>query len=411
MEVARELASLGVEITDHAIRYRHREHPLASIASVGYTATKTQHSVNLIPTGTSFDAQCRLFLVSGEVLSVNSHAHQIFGGDGKQIFAPVWLLSEIVCELTFEQRIRRFEECLAQRNFVEFGDYQIHRDGTVFRRARRVGSISGNAANVRLGPFHLTVPGSTGPVDIPIDVDRDCVLYILKRHHRLAWNSERIRERRHDQRRRLYEGIVALGAKMSKADGVVTADEIQAFKDFFRTDEFPIDNVGTVFNAAVNDGRSISECARMLAQEVNDDALLDQILIGLIAVAAADDVLQTSERDALHQVGLAFGFTREDVDHLVLLYAADVSGGHAQKRGSKAERSAEATKHLQVLGLTPGANAAEVKDAYRRLAAAFHPDLLRSKGVPAELVRVAEETLAKLNASYEWLRKNSYGAV
>jgi len=119
MEVARELASLGVEVKDHAIRYRQRDYPIADITSVGYTATKTQHSVNFIPTGTSFDAQCRLFLRNGEVVTIGSSAHQIFGGDGKQIFAPVWLVSEIASELTFEQRIRRFEDCLAKRNFVE----------------------------------------------------------------------------------------------------------------------------------------------------------------------------------------------------------------------------------------------------------------------------------------------------
>jgi len=249
-----------------------------------------------------------------------------------------------------------------------------------------------------------------GTVEVPIDVDRDCVLYFLQKHHRLTWKGERVRERRSEQKRRLYEGIVALGAKMSKADGAVTPDEIQVFKTFFKTDEFPLDNVGAVFNQAVRDGRSISECARSLAEDVNDNSLLDQILIGLIAVAAADGLLHPSERSALHQIGLAFGLTREDVDHLILVYAADVSDGSHRSR-SKAEKSSEAAKHLQVLGLLPGATSAEVKEAYRRLAASFHPDLLMSKGVPSELIKVAEETLTKLNASYEWLRKHNYGTV
>jgi len=45
-------------------------------------------------------------------------------------------------------------------------------------------------------------------------------------------------------------GVIALGAKMAKADGVVTHDEIIAFKEVFKVPEGEMQNVSRVFNLA-----------------------------------------------------------------------------------------------------------------------------------------------------------------
>ena len=38
-------------------------------------------------------------------------------------------------------------------------------------------------------------------------------------------------------------GVIALGAKMAKADGVVTGDEVKAFKTVFKVPEGEVKNV------------------------------------------------------------------------------------------------------------------------------------------------------------------------
>ena len=48
-------------------------------------------------------------------------------------------------------------------------------------------------------------------------------------------------------------GMIALGAKMAKADGVVTADEIAAFKQVFHIPEHELAAVARVFNLAKQD--------------------------------------------------------------------------------------------------------------------------------------------------------------
>ncbi len=48
-------------------------------------------------------------------------------------------------------------------------------------------------------------------------------------------------------------GVIALGAKMAKADGVVTRDEIQAFKEVFKIPKGEEQNVARIFNLAKQD--------------------------------------------------------------------------------------------------------------------------------------------------------------
>ena len=58
-----------------------------------------------------------------------------------------------------------------------------------------------------------------------------------------------------------------------------------------------------------------------------------------------------------------------------------------------------------VLGLTPGADAAEVKRVYRSLVAEHHPDRLIAKGVPEELIDIATARMQAINHAYNKIIK------
>ena len=45
-------------------------------------------------------------------------------------------------------------------------------------------------------------------------------------------------------------GVIALGAKMAKADGLVTEDDVNAFKEAFKVPEGEMQNVARIFNLA-----------------------------------------------------------------------------------------------------------------------------------------------------------------
>ncbi|MDP6067220.1 MAG: TerB family tellurite resistance protein, partial [Alphaproteobacteria bacterium] len=50
-------------------------------------------------------------------------------------------------------------------------------------------------------------------------------------------------------------GVIALGAKMAKADGVVTRDEVAAFREVFHVPPAEGKNVARVFDQAKKDSR------------------------------------------------------------------------------------------------------------------------------------------------------------
>jgi len=58
-----------------------------------------------------------------------------------------------------------------------------------------------------------------------------------------------------------------------------------------------------------------------------------------------------------------------------------------------------------VLGLDPGANIDITQKAWKELAAQNHPDRLIAKGVPKELLGMANEKLAIINGAYERIVK------
>jgi DnaJ like chaperone protein len=58
-----------------------------------------------------------------------------------------------------------------------------------------------------------------------------------------------------------------------------------------------------------------------------------------------------------------------------------------------------------ILGLESGSNLKSAKSQWKKLAAENHPDKLISKGVPKELLGMANEKLAVINSAYNKIEK------
>jgi DnaJ like chaperone protein len=105
-------------------------------------------------------------------------------------------------------------------------------------------------------------------------------------------------------------GVVALGAKMAKADGVVTRDEVLAFKEVFKVPDGEMENVSCIFNLAKQDIVGYETYAKQLASLLKDNPrLLEDVLEGLFHIAMADGVFHPNEERLLAEVAKRFGFT------------------------------------------------------------------------------------------------------
>ncbi|MCV0426889.1 MAG: TerB family tellurite resistance protein [Roseibium sp.] len=177
--------------------------------------------------------------------------------------------------------------------------------------------------------------------------------------------------------------MIALSAKMAKADGVVTTDEILAFRELFEVPPNEERNVARLFNLAQEDVAGFEVYAKKLADLFPYDhkTLLD-ILDGLFHIAKADGVVHESEVAYLSKVAELFGLTDREF--------SKVLARHVRENGNPYE----------VLGLGPEASDQELKSHYRKEVQETHPDRLIARGVPEEFVRIANDRLAALNDAW-----------
>jgi DnaJ like chaperone protein len=180
-------------------------------------------------------------------------------------------------------------------------------------------------------------------------------------------------------------GVIALGAKMAKADGIVTRDEVEAFKEVFKVPAGDEHKVARLFNLAKQDVAGYEAYARQLDRLFHDDRqLLTDVMDGLFHIAAADGYLHPDEERFLSKVAHIFGFSDQE-------YLA-IKGRHHR---------CGLYDPYNILNASPRATDAELKSQYRKLVAENHPDMLMARGVPPEAVGIATKKLAAINAAYE----------
>ncbi|MEO1135776.1 MAG: molecular chaperone DjiA [Pseudomonadota bacterium] len=184
--------------------------------------------------------------------------------------------------------------------------------------------------------------------------------------------------------------LIALSAKMAKADGVVTDDEIEAFRRFFQFPESEAEKVRTVYHLAQQDVAGFHEYLSRVAKIFADaPAVLEDVLDCLFHVAVADGVAHPRELELLEAAAKAFGVSAPCFHRLKAVHF-----------GLGAD-----DPHL-ILGIEPGVSVGEVKAAYRALSRDHHPDALIARGVPADLVKIAEGRMAAINTAYEQILTN-----
>ena len=188
--------------------------------------------------------------------------------------------------------------------------------------------------------------------------------------------------------------IIVLSAKLAKADGVVSRDEINAFKRRFMISDHEVGGIARIYDQAKQSAEGFEPYARQLAALFGrDPILLEELLIGLFEVAGADGDLKSGEIEFLREVAKIFGFDTAKFEQISATFKA------TQKPENSLGRP------YQVLGLTRGASDAEIKAAYRKLVRELHPDQLIAKGLPKEFISRANNRLAAINSAYEQIAK------
>ncbi len=213
------------------------------------------------------------------------------------------------------------------------------------------------------------------------------------------------------QRSTYLIGIIVLSAKLAKSDGRVSRAEINGFRRAFHIPDSELGRVGSLFDEARASAEGYEPYAARLAQIFHfTPQILEDILLGLFAVALADGAGLSRQEDAmLRKVGLLFGF-----EHAAFLRLAARAGVRIEPRAEQDQTRARAAApdkdplafSYALLGLSQTASDADIKKAYRLLIRKHHPDKLVAKGEAADKIAEATEKMKNLNAAYAAICKD-----
>ena len=179
--------------------------------------------------------------------------------------------------------------------------------------------------------------------------------------------------------------VIALSAKLAKADGVVTRDEIAAFRQVFQVPPAEVRNVARVFDQARKSAAGYEPYARQVAgMFAANPAVLEELLDCLFHIAKADGRIADEEAEYIANVARIFGF--DDA---------------AFARIREENLGADAADPYTVLGVAHTASDDAVRSAWRKLARENHPDRLIAQGMPEEFVVIANDKLATINAAWD----------
>ncbi|MTI19130.1 molecular chaperone DjiA [Rhodobacteraceae bacterium RKSG542] len=181
--------------------------------------------------------------------------------------------------------------------------------------------------------------------------------------------------------------MIALSAKMAKADGVVTAEEVLAFENLFDIPAGEERNVARLFSLAQQDVAGFEAYAeRINSLFLEDEETRIDILDALFFIAKADGFFHEGEDAYLERVAQIFGI---DGRCYAKIKARHIRGG---------------SDPYVVLDVSPDASYAEIRKRYLQEVKDTHPDQLIARGVPEEFVKIANDRLAAINSAFEQIQ-------
>ena len=183
--------------------------------------------------------------------------------------------------------------------------------------------------------------------------------------------------------------VIILAAKLAKTDGVVTKDEIFAFKEKFKISSTDMEQVGKIFNEAKKTSYGFETIAKQVGSLFqNNLVILEELLNNLFYIAEADGEISEKELIFLKKVSSIFKF---DENTFQRIYQARLNDKESDP--------------FKILGVKRSDSDELIRNAWIKLTKEHHPDYLISKGMPPEFIDQATKEMSSINTAYDKIQK------
>ena len=183
--------------------------------------------------------------------------------------------------------------------------------------------------------------------------------------------------------------LIILTAKLAKADGYVSKEELIAIKDKLKIPEHEIDQVGKLFNKAKEDSLGYEPYAQQITQIYrNNPQVLDEVINILFYIAEADSKVSDSELSMIRNIAKIFGINQSQFEGI-----------------RESRKSSDKLNPYIVLGCNSNDNFTTIRKKYIQLSKEHHPDVLINKGVPKEVIEESKKKMRAINSAFDQIKK------
>ena len=183
--------------------------------------------------------------------------------------------------------------------------------------------------------------------------------------------------------------LIILSAKLSKADGRVSKEELIAVKEKLQIPDSEIDQVAKIFNKAKDETTGYEPYAKQISEIFKGNQnVLEEVINILFYIAEADGHVSNEEESMIANIAFIFGLSQNQYESI-----------------KESRKSSDKLNPYIVLESQPTDDLKSIRKKYIKLSKEHHPDLLISKGVPIEVINESKNKMRAINAAWDQIQK------
>ena len=183
--------------------------------------------------------------------------------------------------------------------------------------------------------------------------------------------------------------LIILSAKLSKADGRVSKEELIAVKEKLQIPDSEIDQVAKIFNKAKDESTGYEPYAKQISEIFKGNQnVLEEVINILFYIAEADGNVSNEEESMIANIAFIFGLSQNQYESI-----------------KETRKSSDKLNPYIVLESQPTDDLKLIRKKYIKLSKEHHPDLLISKGVPIEVINESKNKMRAINAAWDQIQK------
>jgi|TARA_B110000114_G_scaffold178297_1_gene211135 DnaJ like chaperone protein len=196
-----------------------------------------------------------------------------------------------------------------------------------------------------------------------------------------------------------FSSVFSVMGYIAKVDGKVSKSEIllaQQVMQHMQLSEDMQKVAKELFNQGKHQDFNLDEVLEQFRAECHRRTHLVRMFFEIqIQATYADGILDDKEHDALKYIAQKLHFPINELKSLIQQFSA-----------SKNTNQLTVEDAYMILGADKNLTDKELKRTYRRLLAQHHPDKLVAKGLPEEMLKLANEKTQEIISAYELIKKH-----